>query len=146
MKGIRALPTIGRRGETEAQARAAASWQARALLATKGNQTQLGTILIAVLGKAASHPPRIVSNAVINREGVVMAGFQPRGSKSVADTGIAAICTAEELTENFRGLADHLRLNDNDRTDMMRRVREWVNRDERVVTDLGDTDDRKIPK
>lgn len=104
-------------------------WKSRAIVATMGNQSLLGTILIATLGYASSNPPRIVSAAVITADGDVLAFFEQRGENGAT---LTRLCSADELVSNFRGLADALKLSDLDRAAMFKELRAWVRIDERA--------------
>lgn len=105
------------------------SWKARALIATRGNQSQLGAILIAILGRAPDHPPRFGSGAVITSDGYVLAHFQDiRGEWHAG----AFVSSVDELVGNFRGLADHLKLSDAERVEMFNELRMWITTDERA--------------
>jgi hypothetical protein len=108
-------------------------WKIDALLATQGNQSKLGAILIAVLGRAPDNPPRFGSGAVITSDGAVLCHFQDkRGDWHEG----AFVCSVAELVSNFRGLADHLKLSDEDRKDMLNEVRMWVTTDYRAKSEL----------
>ncbi len=109
------------------------SWKLRAIRATKGNQSQLGAILIAVLGRLPKHPPRFGLRAVITSDGFVLADFQ---GKDYVKHSAAFVCDVSDLTKNFRGLADHLKLNKEDREEMFAELRKWIARDYRAKSTL----------
>lgn len=114
------------RGDTVATS---GSWKARGIVATAGNQSLLGAILIATLGYATSNPPRIVSAAEITEDGGVVAFFQKRGEDGAT---LTRLCSVEDLVNNFRGLADALKLSDDDRTALFTELRKWIAKDHRV--------------
>lgn len=114
---------------TAAQEAERASWQYRAIEATKGNQSKLGTLLLAILGHPAKNPPWFGSSATINAGGLVVASFTGKDRQLHYPF---VVCEVSELTNNFAGLADHLKLNDEERIELFRRVREWVARDLRL--------------
>ena len=118
---------------TEAQERARATWQYRIIETTRGNQSQLGCVVLAVLGKSASNPPKITGSATIKTDGQVYANFT--GSDCVARQGVH-ICSVEDLQRNFSGLADHLKLSDEERVEMFGEVKKWIWKDERANTTL----------
>lgn len=125
---------------TEAQQHLVAqSWQSRALIATRGNQTLAGCVLIACLGKAASNPPRFVGGAVIDKAGHLWAPFEEKGGGVI----LANLGPLEKVRDGFRKMADRLRLIDTDRTGLMDCLKQWIVEDARTNPDLGDTDDRK---
>ncbi len=106
------------------------TWRLRAIAATRGNQTLLGTILIAVLQKSILHnPPRFGRQCVITRDGQVFAPYQ---GKDLKFNSAAFVCTADELRDGFRDLADKLKLNDADRAEMFGELRKWVQKDFRA--------------
>lgn len=110
-----------------------ASWKLRAIRATKGNQSKLGSILIAVLGRIPRHPPRFGLKATITSDGFVMADFQ---GKDFVRHYSALVCEVKELTNNFRGLADHLKLDKEEREEMFAELRKWIARDYRAKSTL----------
>lgn len=120
------------------------SWKLRALQATQGNQSRLGCILIAMLGRMPQNPPRIRGLAIITGDkfkangrsippGIVIADMELRNGKGFCATPLGTI---DEIRDNFRGLADMLKLNDADRTAMFNELRMWIKRDYRAVSDL----------
>jgi len=116
--------------EQEAQR---ADWRYRAISATKGNQTQLGAVLLAVLGKAPTGVPKFVGSATITSDGYITANFIDKSG--TYHTG-AFVCDVEDLQRNFSGLADHLNFSDADRIAMFTKVREWIFKDYRQDTML----------
>jgi hypothetical protein len=110
-----------------------ATWQYRAVAATKGNQSQLGCILLAVIGKNAKHPPQFICGASITSDGFIMCSFVDRDG--VGHMG-AFVGSVSDLVTNFRGLADFLKLNDVDRTEMFDKVRAWIKTDYRTKKTL----------
>jgi|CXWL01.1.fsa_nt_gi hypothetical protein len=107
----------------ERQAAERNTWQYKAVEATRGNQSRLGCILLAVLGRPAKHPPQFGSSATITSDGFVMADFVGRDGRGHMG---ARVCGADELRDNFRGLADHLKLDDANREAMFKAVRQWI--------------------
>lgn len=108
-------------------------WKARAVMATKGNQTLWGAIFqAAVLGRVTDNPPRILSNAEISSEGWVIAGFQKR-DETTAQAGFRALCHIDDLVKAFRLLADHLKLKDEERVELFASLRMWIEDDHRVT-------------
>lgn len=113
-------------------------WTFKAIKATRGNQTHIGRILLAAMGKQPDNPPRfaITSGAIIInermahklglKEGDVLADFQARPGEPYR---AIRVCHTSELNDNFRGLADHLKLTDADRIAMFDVLRQWVWKD-----------------
>lgn len=105
------------------------TWQYRAVESTLGNQSKLGCILLAVLGK--SRDKRAFSEAAgLTKEGYVIAGWYDRDG---AYRGLVKVCDVQELCDNFSGLADHLQLSDADRIALFAAVRNWIAVDERAI-------------
>lgn len=121
---------------TEAQERERLTWQYRAIAATKGQTTRLGTILLAVMGKTLDtglrNPPSYGPSAVITVDGYVISNFvDRRGQMHVG----ALVGTLEDVLVNFRNLADVLKLDDKDREDMFMQLRMWISHDYRNLPD-----------
>lgn len=110
-------------------ARQRATWQYRAVEATGGNRSQLGAIVIAMLGKAPDNPPRFGSAAVITSDGYVQAHFQSKDGQWHEGAFVGAV---DDLVGNFRGLADHLKLSDAERVEMFDELRKWISVDYRA--------------
>jgi hypothetical protein len=111
-----------------------ASWQYRAVEATRGPETKLGAILLAVLDKQRRTIPQFRGKATITSDGFVMCNFLAK------DGGLrlgAFVCDVDDLVRNFRGLADHLKLSDAERKEMFQAVRNWIGTDYRSNKDLG---------
>lgn len=108
-------------------------WTSRAVVALKGNQTKYGCILLAILGKAASNPPRVVSNAIIDENGFVIAAFQDRGWPDAEPVVLDHIT---DFVDKFRKLTDILKLDDAERIVLFDEVRKWVNEDARAGPSL----------
>jgi len=107
------------------------TWQYRAIEATRGNQTLLGSILIAVLDK--SHMvtcKRFGREAEIDQGGTVWAPYQDANGKLHAQM---QVCHVQDMIAGFRKLADKLKLKDSERVEMFQKLRQWVVRDARIV-------------
>lgn len=110
------------------------SWKLRAIRATKGNQSRLGCLLIAILLRTPVNPPRIRGTAVISADGIVIADMQLAGQAPFwYATKLGGI---DEMISNFRGLADHLKLTDTEREEMFTLFRQWISKDFRATSDL----------
>lgn len=111
-------------------------WKVNAILATRGNQTFLGCVILAVIGQVSENPVRIISAAEIFKDGLVYANVQLRGM-GPGQSGLTPLCTAEELRDDFRRLSDFLKLTDEQREDMNRELRAWIKLDHRQTVELG---------
>jgi hypothetical protein len=115
--------------EQMASEAARASWQYRAIAATRGNQTRLGAVLLGVLGKSGDRYPAYGLNAEIDAHGVVWSAMHDRYGNPYRRVIVGDV---EDLTNNFRGLADHLKLSDGERKEMFDALRKWISHDYRV--------------
>jgi len=106
------------------------SWQYRAVEKTGGNQSELGCYILATLGwQHGRKPPRFGSTAWIDKDGIVHSHVQTKEGQVYLNQAMRSI---QEITDNFRGLADELKLNDDDREAMFTELRKWIAKDERA--------------
>lgn len=139
MANINHLPNLS----LAAQA-ARASWQYRAIERLRGNQTFLGTILLAALNQAPTNPPRILSGRVdmplsmrttIRLNGEIWTVYQERG-ESLSEAyakGLRPLpgVTVNRMVDEFRELAHDLGLTADEKDALFRELRGWVAVDER---------------
>jgi hypothetical protein len=127
------------------------TWKRRALEATQGNHSLLGTILIAALGNDVMLEPLITDlfgpqgfqaprfrsgghkywGATINPDGLVNAVFTEAGERWYR----GGICMVGDLIANFRGLAEHLKLDQKEAEELFAVVRGWIKHDLRREED-----------
>lgn len=106
------------------------SWQRRAVDKTGGNQTLMGCFVLAILGwQHGRHPPRFGRTATINKEGLIITNMQAKDGQVFPNHQLGQVQT---VVDNFRGLADELKLNDEERKQMFDELRKWFFKDERV--------------
>lgn len=106
------------------------SWQRRAVEKTGGNQTLLGCFVLAILGwQHGRYPPRFGRVARISKEGIIYSNMQDKDGVIRSDHMLGPLQT---VVDNFRGLADELKLNDNERKQMFDELRKWFFMDQRV--------------
>jgi hypothetical protein len=130
-------------------------WQFRAVEATKGNQTHIGRILLAALGKEPQNAPRfslktgcvILNSAMADRlgleEGDILADYQAANDEPYQ---AMRVCNVAELRENFSRLSDHLKLTTAEREAMFMCLRQWVQKDYTATSsteqgERGETDE-----
>lgn len=102
-------------------------WHKRVIGATRGNQTLLGCIIMAALGHMPPSRRRMFGrHAIITKNGDVVSDFIDKNGNPYSGQ---RVCSVQELRDNFRGLADHLKLSDADREDLFRVLRGWISRD-----------------
>lgn len=112
------------------------SWQYKAVAMTKGNQTKLGTFVLAVINKPPKNPPRIMGALTIERDGSVFVPFQAKdGTISLR----APFCFVDEIISNMRGLADACKFTDEEREEMAGAIRKLIRVDKRIAPPAADT-------
>lgn len=102
-----------------------ASWQYKAIVATRGNQTLLGAIFLQIIGKAAKHPPQIIGTASVDEEGLCWTVLRKQHGVEVAE-GVVCLGYMADIRDDFRRLADHLKLDDAERIELFEELRKWV--------------------
>lgn len=110
-----------------------ATWQYRAVAATRGNTSLLGCFVLAVIGRNAKNPPWIEGNLTITPRGLVLADFV---DKDRMETKQCTLCDVEDLKSNFRGLADALKLTDEETAEMFGELRKLIAFDLRDEADV----------
>ena len=105
-------------------------WQHRAVKATGGNTTLLGCFVLAVLGfQHGRKPPRFGSTARIDKDGMAIAHMQDKAGNIYKNHNLGHV---REIGDSFRGLADHLKLNDDERREMFSELNKWFVHDARA--------------
>ena len=105
-------------------------WQHRAIRETGGNQTQLGVYVLAILGlQHGRKPPRLGSTAKIDVNGMLISNMQNAEGKMFRDVTLDSV---QEVVDNFRRFADHLKLADVEREEMFAELRKWIVHDARA--------------
>jgi hypothetical protein len=106
------------------------SWKVRAVRETGGNKTLMGCFVLAILNlQHGVKPPRFGSRAVINAEGLVFSNMQAADGTKHPNHCLGPV---QVITDNFRGLADHLELSDKDRVAMFAELKKWFVHDARA--------------
>lgn len=107
-------------------------WKIRAVRAThqKGNtELHMVCLLLAVLGWQASFKPRYGRVARIDKDGLVFSncvdGYGVHHNKT-------CLGPVQQITDSFRGLADHLKLDDKERVEMFEELKKWFVHDARA--------------
>lgn len=108
-------------------------WQHRAVKETGGNTTLMGCYVLAILGwQHGRKPPRFGSTARIDKNGQVWSHMQ---SKDYAMHPDHCLGPLQDIIDSFRGLADHLKLTDEERIAMFTELKKWFAKDERAVSE-----------
>lgn len=109
------------------------TWQYRAVLATRGNQTQLGCLVLAVIGKEPKGPPKYGHTATIkdiDGAAIITADLMNNRGVSYADVVVG---TVQQVAGEFNRLADTIKATDEERLDMFNELRKWISVDERAL-------------
>lgn len=105
-------------------------WQHRAVRETGGNTTLMGCYVLAVLGwQHGRKPPRLGKVARIDLDGVAWSNMQNKSGHMFRDHCLGPL---QDIVDSFRGLADHLKLNDVERVEMFAELRKWFAVDQRA--------------
>lgn len=129
-----------------------ATWQARALVEAKG---QLGAVVLSVLAHnydgamptllRVAFPdfisitaPFYCSAAKVAKSGRVVADVVTKNGNVVKDSLVFE--SEEKLRDEFRRLADRLKLSDADRVEMFDAVKRWVVADRRLDPEMDPLD------
>jgi hypothetical protein len=105
-------------------------WKTRAVRETGGNKTMMGCFALAILGlQHGITPPRFGSTAKIDAQGIVYSNMQTKDGKMYRNHCLGPV---QDIIDSFRGLADHLKLNDVERQAMMDELKKWFIHDARA--------------
>lgn len=107
------------------------SWPYKAVLALRGNQSIAGCIMLSIIGKTPKNPPYIDTTATVDETGHTWVGMR----RVNGDYGMACIGLITDIRDEFRRLADHLKLDDGERIEMFDELRKWVGIDLRADHD-----------
>ena len=106
--------------ETPDETPVVALWKRRAVAATNG--TQLGAIICAAFGEKIE-APCFTSKAIITSDGFVQANFTGKDGRQHLS---AFVGSASDLVRNVVGLADHLKLNADEKAELFAAIRSWI--------------------
>jgi hypothetical protein len=107
------------------------SWPYKAVLALRGNQTLAGAILLQLIMKPPKNPPSVDSLATVDENGFTWAVCTTRSGQR----GLAMVGHITDIRDEFRRLADHLKLDDGERVELFDELRKWVSIDLRADHD-----------
>lgn len=109
-------------------------WYARAIRETKGNQTQLGCLVIALGVEEPKNPPRFSTRgATILADGQFIITAQTHARNH----GLTSLGPVENVVGGLRNLADRLKLTDAERIELFDELRKFVRHDYRPEDQRG---------
>ena len=85
--------------------------------------SQLRALVEAVFHIWPRKVPAFADNAVITSDGYVMSDFKDKAGRLHR---MALVCDIEDLVGNFRGLADFMKLDDEERKKLFGELRMWI--------------------
>lgn len=103
-------------------------WRLKLIEATCGNQSMLGCIVLAAIGKEPENPPYFRGKATIAESGDIFCDFVERDR--VYHVG-ARVGDDEDFVRNLVGLTVNCELNDEERVEFLARVNNWIGEDHR---------------
>lgn len=108
-------------------------WKLRCIAATRGNQSFLGAVVLAIIGHVPNKRPYYKGLAEISRDGVIWAKFYPRGWLLPRK---APVCSVQDFTDELRRLADTCHMNDREVGELFSEAKKWIERDHRAQSFL----------
>jgi hypothetical protein len=108
-------------------------WKLRALYATRGQQTMMGAIVLAIIGHIPRRRPYIRGLAEIDSTGVIWAKLYP---KSVLIPRKVPLCKVQDYTDELNRLADLCKFDDRERNELFTEARKWIERDHRAKSEI----------
>jgi hypothetical protein len=107
------------------------SWPYKAVLATKGNQTIIGTIVLFLIARRPKNGPRVESTCTVDEAGLAWTFLTNRHG----NYGLVCLGSIVDIRDDFRRLADFLKLDDGERVELFDELRKWVAIDMRADHD-----------
>lgn len=105
-------------------------WKTSCIRATDSNKTLLGCFVLAIFGLQHDiKPPRFGRVAVIDAQGILYSNMQDKDGKIHPNHCLGPV---QDVIDNFRGLADHLKLSDADRVALFGELKKWIKHDARA--------------
>lgn len=105
------------------------TWKDRVVSATRGNQTQLGTILLAALDRNVEGDfPQFGEHATVTSDGFITCNFIARDGRSHFGAFVGSV---SDFTANLRALSKHLGLTKEEREELLDVALSWIKADYR---------------
>jgi len=108
-------------------------WKLRAIMATRGKQTMMGAIFLAIIGHEPRHRPFIRGLAEIRHDGMVWAKLYP---KSALIPRMVPLCSVQDYNDELKRLADLCKFDDREVNELFTEARKWIQRDHRAKSEL----------
>lgn len=105
-------------------------WRLKLIEATRGNQSLMGCLVLAAIGKEPSNPPFFRGKARITNQNEVLCDFV---GKDRIYHSMARISDDEDLVQNLVRLTVHCDLTDDERVEFLARVNAWIEHDDREM-------------
>lgn len=101
------------------------TWQYKAIVVTRGNQTLIGTICIYLAGRYAKNGRCILGPANIDEDGLTWVMMRNQHGE------IGQVCLGfiTDIRDDFRRLADHLKVDDAERIELFHELRKFIDVD-----------------
>ena len=109
-------------------------WKLRAIHATRGNQTQMGSIILAIIGHVPSKRPYFKGLANIDKEGIIWCLFY---SRSIITPKMVPVCHVSQYNDQLKALADACQMDDREANELFSEARKWIERDARAKSVLN---------
>lgn len=111
-------------------------WKLRIIAATRGNQTQMGAVCLAIIGHIPNKRPYFKGLANIDGQGVIWALFYARGMHNIVPR-MVPIGTVQVYNEELHRLADKCKMDDRERNEFFTEAKMWIERDARAKSSLN---------
>ena len=109
------------------------TWHYRAIQYCCGNQSLMGSIVIAVIHKTPHNPPAFGHNAWIDKTGMLRCDFVTKDWQKIPDCRVGPVI---KIVEEWRRVADGIKATDKEREDMVQQFKYWAARDELAKSTL----------
>ncbi len=104
-------------------------WKLRVVTATRGHQTMMGAVFLAIIGHVPVRRPYYKGLAEISRDGVIWATLYPRG---LIQPRKVPICKVQDYTDELRRLADLCQMDDREVAELFDEAKKWIEKDHRA--------------
>lgn len=105
-------------------------WAYRLIQRLRGNQTLMGALVIAIVQKMPSNPPRILTGGLVNKDGILIVSLERRQFPGTAKW--VALGPVDGIRDEFRRLMDGMGLSDAEHLAFFDAMRRWIVRDKRA--------------